>query len=299
MDFAIDQKHSRELPRRVESGANLLRRVRSSKLLASHADVKMSGGSSHTARTQNPTATLNANMLESHEQAQLQGRLHTAGSSSAATLAAWSSSLCPSLAPNKETGYAHESSESSLYAMIHGIFVGAGQTSVAQQSHHSTNHNHLQDENAFAFTVGPNDPSNRKPTMSVAQESRQEDGMNESLSGLSTSKTRSRGIPIQRSPPSQSSLEESISSEHSPDEACKETYDWATWRLYNRIIDHRNKYPVSACYMNAHHHGASGRSPQFSSHISDAMGLPFEDLRAQLLRHDMSAMDGEVFHLEM
>lgn len=83
----------------------------------------------------------------------------------------------------------------------------------------------------------------------------------------------------------------------SPDEACKETYDWATWRLYSRITDHRAKYPVNACYMNRV--GASGRSPRLSSHLSEAMGMPFDEFRSQLLNHEMPMMEGEVFHLEM
>ena len=72
---------------------------------------------------------------------------------------------------------------------------------------------------------------------------------------LSTSKTkpgryelsprsRSRAIAINSSRETESKSREQILEETRKSEAAAE-YDWATWRMYNRIIEHRRKHPVT------------------------------------------------------
>jgi hypothetical protein len=51
-------------------------------------------------------------------------------------------------------------------------------------------------------------------------------------------RSRSQAIAIKRS-----SREENLDEIRAS--AATAEYDWATWRMYNRIIDHRQKYPLN------------------------------------------------------
>ncbi|GKY99353.1 hypothetical protein MPSEU_000890400 [Mayamaea pseudoterrestris] len=272
MNVAINQMDTNPLPRNKNSTSQL-RRVRTSKVLASEANQtpKGKGHSRETSGAPNPTDFFTEYILGTREACDGQQR-----------------GVC---LPNQIKGNATPESESkSLVAMIHGIFGGAEMVTSRSSS------NLRQEENALPFRshhVGGATMMHQ----SIRREGRQEDGGTSDDSA--ESKTRSRGIPIQRSPPSHASSEDSSSSE-SPDDACKETYDWATWRMYNRIIDHRAKYPVNASYLYSSSPGAStGHSPHFSSPLIDGMVTPFDDLRSQLLRNEAPVLEGEVFHLEM
>ena len=100
----------------------------------------------------------------------------------------------------------------------------------------------------------------------------------------------SRGIPIQRrsTPCSSSDTADLMSAE-----GCEQTYDWATWRMYNRIIEHRVRYPVNASYMEA------AFSPR--SRLSNRSGhLPLSnELTLKLACAETPLMEGEVFSLEL
>lgn len=56
-------------------------------------------------------------------------------------------------------------------------------------------------------------------------------------------RSRSRAIAIQSSHPKLNKSHHELLEEIRVTEAAAE-YDWATWRMYNRIIDHRQKNPV-------------------------------------------------------
>ena len=53
-------------------------------------------------------------------------------------------------------------------------------------------------------------------------------------------KSHSRAIAIQRPDPSTRPSAEDFESQN----ISSSLYDWATWRMYNRIVDHRQKHPV-------------------------------------------------------
>jgi hypothetical protein len=61
-------------------------------------------------------------------------------------------------------------------------------------------------------------------------------GIRESRSP-SSERPRSRAISIKRTTNANVNVEDDL-------EEIRGDYDWATWRMYNRIIDHREKYPV-------------------------------------------------------
>jgi hypothetical protein len=75
------------------------------------------------------------------------------------------------------------------------------------------------------------------------------------------------------------------------------TYDWATWRLYHRILDHRQKHPTShesSSPIDFSHPSSSKFTsirPGRTGHNDDSM-VPSKD-------EEDALQDGEVFELDM
>jgi hypothetical protein len=77
-------------------------------------------------------------------------------------------------------------------------------------------------------------------------------------------------------------------------------YDWATWRMYNRIIDHRQKYPVK---LNEDTSINVGQNSQFASpHWNRSSGGHGNDLLAceatMPNQHSDYSPEGEVFEFD-
>lgn len=116
----------------------------------------------------------------------------------------------------------------------------------------------------------------------------------------SVRRIRSRAIAIKRTP-----------REVKPHEICENSaaaeYDWATWRMYNRIIDYRQKYPV------AHPNEDSSSSELSTTSVDDSLlptqrpdeycpGSKTDSSTANVIStyQDQNFIDhGEVFELDM
>jgi hypothetical protein len=102
---------------------------------------------------------------------------------------------------------------------------------------------------------------------------------------LNTHVDRTKGIPIKKLNPEQ------IATSSNADPAPSvHAYDWATWRMYHRIVDHRAKYPANSYYLATDVDVVYSRTPLLpeSQIISDACVSDEEML-----------MEGEIFQLEM
>jgi len=107
--------------------------------------------------------------------------------------------------------------------------------------------------------------------------------------------------------------EHGFNEEQPDDEVVTERmYDWATWRMYARIVDHRVKYPVSSDYE------SSARTSLPTSPVNDydAYGLYHGRCHRHLLSnvgelppalylsvtgtgYDDGSLEGEIFDLEL
>lgn len=112
---------------------------------------------------------------------------------------------------------------------------------------------------------------------------------------------RSRAIPIKRGRPSlqQAPSRESHDEDDptwSEDEAEMERmYDWSTWRLYHRILEHREKHPLTASY----YHDVE-QSQAFGGSARSTSGGGREGAsRASHVHFERSPLEGEVFELEL
>jgi hypothetical protein len=107
--------------------------------------------------------------------------------------------------------------------------------------------------------------------------------------GNSHRRARSRAIAIQRNPHPQCDehdFEENLGSAL--------VYEEATWRMYNRIVDHRQKHPVSA------HYDAQVSTALSSSQDGYNVAVPVMQLAPNSsLRRDNDPLDGEIFDIEL
>jgi hypothetical protein len=119
--------------------------------------------------------------------------------------------------------------------------------------------------------------------------------------GPRKSRTRSRAIAIK--PNSSNKFHRAHNDVVGDDEnlgntpTCDKMYDWATWRLYHRIIDHRQKYPLSPAYYESD--ASSDASPTSTAAFEDHVFAPASSMKQTSLRQPDSTLDGEVFELEI
>lgn len=99
---------------------------------------------------------------------------------------------------------------------------------------------------------------------------------------LSSRPPRSRSIAIKHSPPA------SVETDTSHDQH----YDWATWRLYHRIVDHRQKHPLTPTYFDLGAQGSPSSAHQNQIDLSTA-------LESKETEVDDGLLEGEVFELEL
>jgi len=102
------------------------------------------------------------------------------------------------------------------------------------------------------------------------------------------------------------------------DEVTERMYDWATWQMYNRIVDHRVKYPVSSDYESLARQQQLSTSPYLYS--CDDYGWLYHGRHHHLLSNDVvrelqpsvlclsvdgarydddDSLEGEIFDLEL
>jgi hypothetical protein len=75
-------------------------------------------------------------------------------------------------------------------------------------------------------------------------------------------------------------------------------YEWATWRMYNRITDHRQRHPVKISPDDTSSAGAP-HAPQWS-HSYGNTNLPHHETNCRSQEQDQDYFfDGEVFDLEI
>jgi hypothetical protein len=105
---------------------------------------------------------------------------------------------------------------------------------------------------------------------------------------------RSRAIAIKRNtrPGSTASNEDGLDE---PTCSTEQMYDWATWRMYNRITDHRRRHPIR--YF---------ENPVVASAEERGQGNELKDAAScgrvgssRRLQHEEHFFDGEVFDLEL
>jgi hypothetical protein len=108
---------------------------------------------------------------------------------------------------------------------------------------------------------------------------------------------RSRAIAITRKIAPLKTSESSGSEEDYSVSADDRMYDWATWRLYHRIMEHRQKHPLTQSYYEV-------SSPSLDESRMDRSGRSSDD--SPTLSHirlpppvDTDILDGEVFELEI
>lgn len=131
------------------------------------------------------------------------------------------------------------------------------------------------------------------------------------MKGSPSKRSRSRAIPIKRQTSSNHLTANTASQDHPEEEASwshgdaevERMYDWATWRLYHRIVEHREKYPLTASYFES---SSSSTAPGGSS--SDSRKGSHPSLRgvgdgssrdASSVHFDHSPLEGEVFELDL
>lgn len=114
-------------------------------------------------------------------------------------------------------------------------------------------------------------------------------------------RTRSRAIAIQSPRDSNSKSQEQLLEESRQSEAAAE-YDWATWRMYNRIILYRQKHPVKYQHDTEEEENESVDSGD----VNGVRSTCNENLRpaASILNTSKSSKDlhedyGEVFELDL
>jgi hypothetical protein len=78
-------------------------------------------------------------------------------------------------------------------------------------------------------------------------------------------------------------------------------YDWATWRMYNRIIDHRQKYPVKLDEDTTSIDAAQTSqfaSPHWNRSSNNGNLLAYEAAYPLPLQHSEYSQEGEVFEFD-
>jgi hypothetical protein len=71
------------------------------------------------------------------------------------------------------------------------------------------------------------------------------------------------------------------------------TYDLATWRMYNRIVDHRQKHPVKASQDAFQQTSDCATRHGYHSSVNEAVyPMPVQ-------HSDPSLLEGEIFKLEL
>jgi hypothetical protein len=80
-------------------------------------------------------------------------------------------------------------------------------------------------------------------------------------------------------------------------------YDWSTWRLYHRIVEHREKHPLTTSYFNDPENAVSASrkgAPRSSSGESRSRHASASRKgRASRVQFGKSPLEGEVFELEL
>ena len=124
--------------------------------------------------------------------------------------------------------------------------------------------------------------------------------------------SKSRAIAIQRSRENAQSRRQ-ILEETRQKEAAAE-YDWATWRMYNRIVDYREKYPVKYEHVEEDKedeaeedtrtlvekgvHSASEPTGTIKNNETESRE-PFRRIQMELPTKDLNDDYGEVFQLDL
>jgi hypothetical protein len=119
-------------------------------------------------------------------------------------------------------------------------------------------------------------------------------GIRESRSP-SNERPRSRAISIKRS------TNANVNVDDLEDIRGGSDYDWATWRMYNRIIDHRQKYPIKLNEDTTSVNAA--QTSQFASphwNLSSGHGnlLAYEATYPIPSQHSDYTSEGEVFDFD-
>lgn len=111
--------------------------------------------------------------------------------------------------------------------------------------------------------------------------------------------TRSKSIAIVKKRPESVVMDDNIMQTCS---SMERMYDWATWRMYNRITDHRRRFPVRYSYSLTKTSGM--RTPSYmdpracSNHDNDGVGD--DDGRdSDSSNREERFFDGEIFDLEI
>ena len=120
-------------------------------------------------------------------------------------------------------------------------------------------------------------------------------GIRESRSP-SSERPRSRAISIKRTTNANVNGVDDLEEIHGGSD-----YDWATWRMYNRIIDHRQKYPVKLNEDTPSINAA--QTSQYSSpHWNRSCGhgnlLACEATYPMPIQHSDYSPEGEVFDFD-
>jgi hypothetical protein len=118
----------------------------------------------------------------------------------------------------------------------------------------------------------------------------------------SNDRPRSRAIRIKRT--SQQASKSNVDDLDDIPGSSNIMYDWATWRMYNRIVDHRDKYPIKASQetvpgdvdveQRAHVASSQWDHSSFNGNL-----IADEAIYPALFRHSDHLLDEEVFELEL
>jgi hypothetical protein len=76
-------------------------------------------------------------------------------------------------------------------------------------------------------------------------------------------------------------------------------YDWSTWRLYHRILEHREKHPLTASYYHDVEHSQSGGGGGSGAGPFTSRSREGASHRASHVHFEKSPLEGEVFELEL
>jgi hypothetical protein len=90
--------------------------------------------------------------------------------------------------------------------------------------------------------------------------------------------------------------EDNDSSRSEDESEMERLYDWSTWRLYHRIVEHREKHPLTASYFHDAENAvaANGLAAPRTQRANAS-----RPSRASRVHFDKSPREGEVFEMDL
>jgi hypothetical protein len=138
-----------------------------------------------------------------------------------------------------------------------------------------------------------------------------ENGATDVLTSIPLNHAPSRAIPIKRgrrrSVTPISALADgpgdNDSSQSEDELEMERMYEWSTWRLYHRIVEHRERHPLTASYFNDVENSGDANDSSTSALLRKASRIRGTKVsrpsRASQVHLDKPPLDGEVFEMEL